>query len=53
MLSFQSAQFQTAFMINFYMHSLPHLRHLPCCIVTPACTVLLFYPTHFYWCVLP
>jgi len=24
-----------------------------CCIVMLACTVLLFYPNHFYWCVLP
>jgi hypothetical protein len=29
------------------------IADLLCCIVMPSCTVLLFYPTHFYWCVLP
>ena len=36
MLSFQSVQFQTAFMTNFYVYSLSHMRHLPCCIVIAA-----------------
>jgi len=34
-----------------YLVNKANLVH--CCIVMPAWTVLLFYPNHFCWCVLP
>jgi hypothetical protein len=38
---------------SLYSQNLNPGPYYVCCIVISACTVLLFYPAHFCWCVLP